>query len=182
MRHSGHKCTVRPIDNAQGAATIAELLVVLAVSSILFAAVMSGQSFVGRLAQRFFDGAVLETESRLLLVAVGRDLSGTERLTSDTPDQWILESWTGDTVVYSLRDSTLWRNGSRMVAARVGIPEFTLQTEPQVALDENRSSRDAGELVDRQGGSVHLKMILTHKDRRLEFNTLFPLSRRAPGT
>lgn len=181
MPRCGLKLIAHMIRREPGAASIAELLVVLVISSILFAAVMRGQTFVTGLAQRFFDGAALETESRLLLQTIGADISQADGLIALAGVQWMLQTWPGDTIQYRFADSTIWRDSTRLVAKQVTVREFELELDTILTLTNGHSEAGDKSKFSSICQRIRVKITLVYKGRRLDFDTLFPLFRRAPG-
>ncbi len=165
-----------------GAVSIAELMIVLAISSILLVAVMQGQAFVTRLAQRFMDGAALETESRLVLQTVRADISESESLTDLAGTHWRLQTWPGGTIQYRFADSTVWRDSTRIVKERFTVREFKLELDTSLISSNGQSEGGDGSKHASICARIRVKITMAHKGRRLDFDNLFPLFRRAPGT
>lgn len=166
-----------------GAISIAELLVVLVVSSILFVALLNGQEFVSRLSQKFFDNAGLEAESRILLLRIEEDLSHTEMLLRSSEDRWILVQWDRDSVEYALDDSVLYRNreallkkGAQPERFELSIGSASLQTQ------ESWEPEERSNPVEKRPTTIHISFTLSHKGKSLDIDTAYNLRKRAPGT
>ncbi len=183
MHRFGHNFIDRLRRNESGVASVAELLIVLAVSSILFISLLNGQEFVSRLSQKFFDTASLEAESRLLLEQVQRDVAEMEVLRQPEENRWILINRQGDTTDYRVEDSVLARNGESYLRAGIRLLEFALAFENIGAEYESwqpEVSQQPTTIANR--GMVRVTYTLSKQGKRVEIDTLCPLRERAPGT
>lgn len=182
MHRFGHNFIDRLHRNESGVASVAELLIVLAVSSILFISLLNGQEFVSRLSQRFFDTASLETEARLLLDRIQRDVSGMDVLRQPDENRWLLIDQRGDTTDYRIEDSTLARNGESCLRKGIRLEEFSLAFE---FLDADAESWQPDEsqrpTTETNSEMIRVTYTLSKLGKRVEIDTLCPLRKRAPG-
>lgn len=185
MQAFGRRFTNRISRDQSGVATIAELLIVMAVSSILLIAVLNGQEFVTRLSQRFFDRAALVTEARIILEIVQFDLSQTEQVRHPSEEAWLLLGWMGDTVEYRYSDSSLFRDGRQVPRKDIRLSAFGFSVETSRGFAQREWP---GESLSGREHSLHGSVLahvgfeLRHKDKSISAATVQRLSKRAPGT
>lgn len=184
MLHCGRSFPSRPLSDEVGAASIAELLVVLAVNSILFILLLNGQEFVSGLAQRFFDTSVVESEARLLLEQIENDLARSVVLRQPEERHWLLVGSRGDTIDYRLKDSSLFREDIPLLRNGVhpegfGLGIDTLGTLPQ---GDWADGGDDAYLRGTIQSAVRISFALSYKGKKIEVGALCPLRKRAPGT
>ena len=185
MYHFGHSCIDRSRREDGGAVSIAELLIVIAVSSILFLLVMNGQEFVSKLSQKFFDMAVLESEARMVVAQLQNDLGNTEKIQRLNESGWLLIDWHGDTLDYHVADSSLIRNDQRVLKRGVNLLDFDLVSAATITspmkdwLTIESTGRSDGIQVVR---IVRISLAVEKKGERLDIETRCNLQKRAPGT
>lgn len=185
MHRFGHNSIDRLPSDENGVASLAELLIVMAVSAILFISLLNGQEFVTRLSQKFFDTAIVESESRLLLERIEADLAGTDRVSRPADDRWSLIGWHGDTIDYLFVDSNLTRAGEHLVGRGVRLLGFdlTLDTaEISVGVPWRPDESDRRPSASQAISAIRISFTMSRKGKRIDIDTLCALRRRAPGT
>jgi len=182
MRHFGHRFIDQLYTQTEGAVTIAELLVVLVISSIVLIVALNGQAFVDRLSQRFFRSVTLETEARLLLQSLESDLSSSESV-AEQDGSWVLVRLHNENVRYRFADSALWRNGEKLVASGVVVSEFRLQADT-LYVSQGRTRNGPETLVANSPPPATVRIrteaLLLYRGRSMDVTASETLKPRAP--